>query len=53
MVCLVHADDKVVELCQHVREGSTERLLEFVEVELRVGLAVENFPDVEDEKLNL
>ncbi len=53
MVCLVHADDEVVELCQHVRKGSTECLLEFVEVELRVGLAVENFPDVEDEKLNL
>ena len=53
MVCLVHADDEVVELCQHVRKGSTERLLKFVEVELCVGIAVENFSDVEDEKLNL
>ena len=53
VVCLVHADHKVVELRKNVSEGCAERLLELVEVELRVRLAVEYLPDVEDEELNL
>ena len=53
MVCLVHADDKVVEPRQHICERCTERLLELVEVELRVGLAVEDLSDVKDENLYL
>ena len=49
----VHADYEIVKLRQDVRKGSTQRFLELMEVELCVRLAVEDFTDVKDEKLNL
>ena len=50
---LIHADNEIIELCQHISERRTESFLKLMEVELRVSLAVEYFSDIEDEKLNL
>ena len=49
---LIHADDKIIKLCENIGKGSSKRLFEFVEVELRVRLAVEDLPDVENENLD-
>ena len=50
---LIHADNEIVKLCQYIGKGSTQRFLEFMEIELRVRLAVKDFPNVENEKLNI
>ena len=49
----IHANNKVVKLCQYIGKGGTQRFLKLMEIELRVRLAVEDFPDVENEKLNI
>ena len=49
---LVHADYEIVKLRQHISKGSAQRFLELMEIELRVRLAVKDFSDVENEKLN-
>ena len=50
---LVHTDDEVIELRQYISERGPQRFFKLMEVELRVSLAVEDFSDIEDEKLNL
>ena len=50
---LIHTDNEVVKLRQHISKGSAQRFLELMEVELRVSLAVEYFSDIENEKLNI
>ena len=50
---LIHADNEIIKLRQYISKGSTQRFLELMEIELRVGLAVKDFSDVEYEKLNI
>ena len=49
---LIHADDEVIELRQYISERCAQCFLKLMEVELRVSLAVEDFSNIEDEKLN-
>lgn len=49
----IHADNEIVKLRQYIGKGGTQRFLELMEIELRVCLAVKDFPDVENEKLNI
>jgi hypothetical protein len=46
-VRLIHADNKIVKLRQYISKGSPQRFLKLMEIELRVGLAVKDFSDVE------
>ena len=50
---LVHADHQVIEAGQYGGKGHAQRFLELMEIKLGVRLAVEYFPDVEDEQLDL
>ena len=48
---LVHTDDEVIKLSKDIGKGSSQRFLEFMEVELGIRLAVKNLANVEDEQL--
>ena len=50
---LIHADNQIIKLRQHIGKRRAECLFELMEIELRVRLAVEDFSNVKDEKLNL
>ena len=51
-MCLIHTDDEVIELRQYISERGPQSFLKLMEVELRVRLAVKDFSNIEDEKLN-
>ena len=50
---LVHTDNKIIKLRQNISKRSSQRFLEFMEVELCIRFAVKDFSDVENEKLNI